>query len=265
MEAKSAGLRARGAHEVADALDRLPPRAFDDPEGLQCIEDYFAFALSATQVATKLRLLGYEGCAPAILRPRWVEERPRAFAALLKCWAHTLAVMGARGLVVVLDELDVEYASTAYSDRASWSLRARRRDLLDQIGELSKQNAPLLIAYASAPAGPEAAKENDAVEDVRDAIGTGLIHIKAANPSEEDLKQLLVRLSALYETAYPEKSLGLSGQRIASLFAGLNVRYRRAPNPVPRQFVRTALEAFDLLTVGEKSFIDVRRLLEASD
>jgi len=50
LQGRSPSLRARGAREVADALDSFPPRAFDDPEALQCIEDYFSFALSATQV-----------------------------------------------------------------------------------------------------------------------------------------------------------------------------------------------------------------------
>lgn len=265
IEGRAPSLRAGGAHEVADALDSLPPRTFDDPEALQCIEDYFSFALSATQVRRKLHLLGYEAAAPPVLMSRGVDERPRAFAVLLKCWAQTLARMGGRGLLVVLDELDVEYASTAYSNRASWSLRARRRALLEQIKGLSVHNAPLLIAFASAPAGPDVESENDAVEDVRQAIGTGLIHIKAANPSEEDLKQLLAKLTSLYETAYPDKTLGIVGQRASTLFAGLHARYRRAPNPVPRHFVRTALEAFDLLTVGEQSFDDLIRLLMASD
>lgn len=265
IESRSPSLRTRGAHEVANALDSLPPRAFDDPQALQCIEDYFSFALSATQVRTKLHLLGYEAAALPILMSRGVDERPRGFAALLRCWSQTLAVMGTRGLLVVLDELDVEYASTAYANRASWGLRARRRALFEQIKGLSVHNAPLLIAFASAPAGPDVATENDAVEDVRGAIGDGLIHIKATNPSEEHLKQLLARLTSLYETAYPDKTLGILGQEASALFAGLHARYRRAPNPVPRHFVRSALEAFDLLTVGEQSFGDVMRLLKASD
>lgn len=265
IEARSQSLRARGAPEVADALDSFPPRAFDDPEALQCIEDYFAFALSALQVRTKLRQLGYEVGPPPTLISRWVDRRPREFAVLLKCWAQTLAVMGAKGLLVVLDELDVDYASTAYSNRASCGLKARRRALLEQIRSLTVHNAPLLIAFASAPGGPDVDSDNDAVEDVRQAIGSGLIYVKAPNPSEEQLKQLLVKLTSLYETAYPNKPLGIVGRQESALFAGLHARYRRAPNPVPRHFVRTALEAFDLLTVGEQSFDNLMRLLKASD
>jgi hypothetical protein len=184
---------------------------------------------------------------------------------LLKCWAQTLAVMGSRGLLVVLDELDVEYASTAYSNRASSGLRTRRQALLAQITGLSTHNAPLLLAFASAPAGPDVESENDAVEDVRKAIGNPLVHIKAANPSEADLKQLLAKLAALYETAYPEKAIGFAGPGASALFSGLYARYRRAPSPVPRHFVRTALEVFDLLTVGAEPFDEVLQHLKVSN
>jgi hypothetical protein len=173
--------------------------------------------------------------------------------------------MGARGLLVVLDELDVDYAFSAYPTRASLGLRARRHALLEQIKGLADHEAPLLIAFGSAPAGPDVETENDAVEDVREAIGAELIHIKVANPSEEHLRKLLVKLTSLYETAYPEKALGVPTAQTSALFAGLHAHYRRSPNPVPRHFVRSALEAFDLLTVGEKSFADVMRLLEISD
>jgi hypothetical protein len=264
IQGRSPSLRARGAREVADALDSFPPRAFDDPEALQCIEDYFSFALSATQVRAKLRQLDYDLGTPPALITRWVDQRPKAFADLLRCWAQTLAVMGAKGLVVVLDELDVEYASTAYADRMSWGRRARRSALLERIEGMSAAQCPLLIAFASAPAGPGVATEDDAVEHVREAFGSGLIHIRAPNPSEEDLKQLLVKLTSLYETAYPAKTLGFVGRRATSLFGELYARYRRSPNPVPRHFVRTALEAFDLLTVGEQSFDDLMKLLKGS-
>lgn len=263
-EARSSTLRARGADQVADALDSLPAAAFDDPEGLQCIEDYFSFSLSTTQIRSKLRLLGYEASAPPVLRARRVDDRPRAFAVLLKNWAQFSSVMGARGLLIVLDELDVEYASTAYFNSASLGLRARRRALLEQLRALSEHRAPLLVALASAPAGPDVETENDAVEDVRRAMGPTLVHIKAANLSDDDLKDLLLRLTALYQTAYPATTLELPALGASSLFGGLHARYRRMPNAVPRHFVRTALEALDLLTVGEKSFDEVLQLLRAS-
>ena len=264
-ETKSSTLRARGADQVADALDSLPLAAFDDPEGLQCIEDYFSFSLSTTQIRSKLRLLEYEASAPPVLRARRVDDRPRAFAVLLKNWAQFSAVMGARGLLIVLDELDVEYASTAYFSKACFGLRARRRALLKQLKALSEHRAPLHVALASAPAGPDVETENDAVEDVREAMGPTLIHIKAANPNDDELKDLLSRLTALYQTAYPATTLELPAQWASDLFGGLHARYRRMPNAVPRHFVRTALEALDLLTVGEKSFDEVLQLLRASD
>ena len=264
-ETRSSTLRARGADQVADALDSLPLAAFDDPEGLQCIEDYFSFSLSTTQIRSKLRLLEYEASAPPVLRARRVDDRPRAFAVLLKNWAQFSAVMGARGLLIVLDELDVEYASTAYFSKACFGLRARRRALLKQLKALSEHRAPLHVALASAPAGPDVETENDAVEDVREAMGPTLIHIKAANPNDDELKDLLSRLTALYQTAYPATTLELPAQWASDLFGGLHARYRRMPNAVPRHFVRTALEALDLLTVGEKSFDEVLQLLRASD
>jgi len=264
-DGKISTLRAQGALTVADALDGLPAAAFDDPEGLQCIEDYFSFALLPTQVKAKLRLLGYEmlSAAPS-LRARAVDDRPRAFSVMLRNWAQFLSVMGARGLLVVLDELDVEYAASAGFDRPSLKLRARRRALLEQLRTLSQHRAPLLVAFASAPAGPDVQTENDAVQDVREAIGPDLIYLRAADPSAEDLKELLSRLAVLYDAAYPATRLGLPPQRVNELATGILVRYRRMPDSVPRHFVRMAIEAFDLLAVGGQSFEDVLRLLGAS-
>lgn len=246
---KSQLLRAHGAHEIADALDALPAGAFDDPEALQCIEDYFSFTLSTSQVRAKLRSLDYNCLPPPVLRARWVEERPRAFALLLKCWAQAMPVLGGKGLLVILDELDVEYASTAYSNRASWGRRERRHALLGQLAEMAAHRAPLLVAFGSAPAA-DVDVENDAVRDLRGVLGKGLIHLKVATPSDADLRLLLAKLARLYQTAYPGSDLGGAGEDASDLFRSLNARYRRPANPVPRQFVRTALEAFDILATG---------------
>lgn len=257
-------LRTRGAPILADALETVPLAAFDNPEALQCIEDYFALSIPKTLATARLRSIGYDmGPLPALFT--WqIADQPHKVAELLRNWAQFLSVMGWCGLVIILDELDVEYAATAGADKASTKKKEKRRTLLEELRALDQGRAPLLVALASAPAGADVEKENDAVEDVRAAMGPDLIYFKAADPSDDDLRKLLSRLSDLYERAYPATTLALPGRHVDRLFDGLHQRYRRMAGPVPRHFVRMALEAFDLLAVGGQSMEGVLRLLATS-
>jgi hypothetical protein len=169
--------------------------------------------------------------------------------------------MGARGLLVVLDELDVDYAATAYCSRTSLHQKEKRQHMLDQVKALSEHRAPLLIAFASAPAGPGIDSSDDAVENVHQTLGQGLIHIRVPEPTAAQLGELLSKLASLYRDAYPHSTRQLKEEQIPGVLKGLLERYQRNPTSVPRHFVRTAIEVFDLLTVGEQSLGDVGRFL----
>ncbi len=266
VDGQARALRDRGARRVADALEALPMGAFDDPEGLQCIEDYFCFSLAASSARAKLRLLGHQAMMLPSLRSRRRTEQPPTFARLLAEWAHVSAALGGHGLLVVLDELDVEYAATSWGSGGYYQgLRMMRRDVLGQMKALSQHRAPLLVALAAAPASPDVAVHDDAVQDVCEALGPALsYHVRAAQPSETDLRELLSGLVALFSEAYSEPPLALTDNEVAQLFTGLLSRHMRLPMPVPRHFVRTAIEVFDLLTAGGATMEEVLRLLKAS-
>ena len=266
-DGQACALRDRGAKKVADALDALPEAAFDDPEGLQCIEDYFCFSLAASSAKAKLRSLGHVAMTLPSLRARRVAEQPLIFANLLMEWAHVSAALGGHGLLVVLDELDVEYAATSWASGSYFQgLRARRRDVLRQLKTLSQHKVPLVVALAAAPASPDVAANDDAVQDVSKALGPApsFFHVRAAELSDIDLRELLSRLAALFADAYSVPPLKLADNEVTKLFEGLLTRYKRSPSSVPRHFVRAAVEAFDLLTAGETPLQEVLRLLKAS-
>ena len=145
-------VRVKGAPDLAGLLEKLPAAAFDDPEALGLIQDYLSLSLSASQAKQKLRLLGFNAQLPTI-RMSKVEDRAHAFFVLVRNWANLLSAAGSRGLLLVLDELDVEYASTAFRDLSSAERKGRRKTLLLQMKQITKQKAPLLVAFASAPGG----------------------------------------------------------------------------------------------------------------
>lgn len=264
MKDLAAELRRRGAHKVAGALEAFPSGAFDDPEGLQHIEDFFCSSISASDIRRLLRRLNYPAITPPSFRAHRLSDRPRAFIASLEEWAKFAVVMGAQGLAVVLDELDVEYAATARLDHASLKRQAMRMEVLREIKKLHDRRAQLLVAFASAPASGDVNPVNDAVQDVLETLGPALTcHLKVVEPSDSDLQDLLTELAHLYSSAYPATALGLSPSGLAAVLKGLTKRYRSVPNPVPRHFVRTAIETFDLLTAGAKPLEEVLRLLEA--
>lgn len=254
-------IRLKGATTIARVLASIPREAFDDSEALSLLQDYFSLSLSASQAKAKMKQLGYRVAALPTLRAFRVDQRAEAFCVLLKNWAQLASAMGAGGLLVLIDELDVEYASTAYNDKASFERRAKRRSLLSALSKLESDEDPLLVAFASAPAGPGVARHNDAVEDVHSVFGEGLRNLKVPEPNESSLAELLRRLSAFYSEAYPDSKERINAGVVQKLFEGMLLRYRKSPAAVPRQFVRTALEALDLLTVGEKSCDDVLSFL----
>jgi len=237
-------LEYKGAPLISHALSALPHGALDDPEVSQLIEDYFALALSTTETRSALARFRFRVHNLPTLRAYRLAERSRAFRELLANWAHFAKVMDATGLLVILDELDVEYSYTSWRNQYCQRLRERRHDLLTELSNLRR--APLLVAFASVP-GSEMA---DAGEHLRQVFQNRLIEIIVPIPSREQMHRLFSQILELYEKAYEPSSLVLSKQDQSLLFDRLWVRYTRDPDPVPRKFVRLSLELFDLLFIG---------------
>lgn len=244
-------IRLKGAGTIAEVLAKVPREAFDDPEALSLLQDYFSLAVSASQAKAKMRQLGFHPIALPTLRAFRIDQRVEAFRMLLKNWAFLASTMGAGGLLILIDELDVEYAATAFGDKISLEKRQKRSALLEGLLKLSGQKVPLIFAFASAPAGPDVEQHNDAVEDVRGIFGSDILHLKVPIPSEAEVSDMLRRLSAFYKEAYPDSEGRIEDEDVQMLFKGLLQHHRKSSSAVPRQFVRKVLETLDLLTLGK--------------
>ena len=204
---------------IAEAVYKIPQRAFDEPEAMEVLEDYFMLTLAPTRAKEKLRQLRYRISLPP-LKARGLDERPERFCDLLKGWAEFCALTGAKGLAVVFDEVDVEYATRF------WGLRSL---LLGAFDDLLRESCPILLAFGSAPASDDVGDANDAVQDLVDSI-KGMRRIEAPRPNVEQTKELGVRLQELYARAYPRRTSGVEPHGVRRRIRALRrIPSRREP------------------------------------
>lgn len=111
-------LRRRLGCRLAQAMRQLPAAALDNPEALEVLEDYLMLTLAKTRAQEKLRYFGYAVDLPTVKAWR-IAERPDRFREHLSSWAEFCVLTGAAGLVVVFDEVDVEYAAHCGTGRGS--------------------------------------------------------------------------------------------------------------------------------------------------
>jgi hypothetical protein len=237
-------LENRGAKYLSDTLRALPLEAFDDPDVLDLLSDFIALRISATDANNRLRAINYRANLKSVKAHRVVDRAPR-FAELLKEWAIFSSVIGYKGLLVVLDELDVEYAAPAYWSRSFLETIEHRRELLGELGSLQK--TPLMIAFGAAPGDPSLDEAFDPVRDVIGCLKNKVQHIKVAAPNEKNLRLLLGRLLELYGDAYSVETAHLNQGTADNLLLEIFEHYRRDPNGITRRFVRSAIERMDLL------------------
>ena len=237
-----------GATTLAKVFDHIPHTIYDEFDALQVIEDYLGLTMTTSNANYRLKSLGYPDIRLPPLRARAIIERAARFADLLFNWTQFCAVTGARGLVIILDELDVEYASTSRGGQQQARLRHRRQELLEALGRLRSQGLPLMVAFASAPAGPDVEPEHDASIQIPEIVGALEHHIIAPSPNDEGLRDLITKVLALYRQAYPETAYAEDQNGAPQLSGRLIDAYHRQPNPVPRYFLRSALESLDLLS-----------------
>lgn len=242
----------RGEKMLASAIRTIPASALADAEALQVLEDYFTLDLSATQAQDKFRRqkYRYHGRLPSIKAHR-VHERTDRFCDLLQAWTACASRVGAKGLLVIVDELDVEYASTAGWAAAIAGRRKHRADLLSALARLvvSAYPLPLVIAFGGAPGG---ATEEDAVRDVQRRFEDSRLHaFSAVEPDRRQIRDALRRVFDLYRQAYPERIATADRKRLESQLDSLAERHdaRRSNDiegPVPRTVVREAVELLDI-------------------
>lgn len=230
---------------ILDAVFRIPPTAFDEPEVTDVLADYFTLLLSASQASQKLRELGHH-CTLRPLIARKKAQRADRFCELLCGWASLCSYASAKGLVVVLDELDVEYSRTMRDTRQNIQRRKDRQELLEAFGRLlNHESVPLLIAFGVAPATDYVGEENDAVDNLKQGI-KGIIEIEAPKPDVGQMRQLGRQLQEQYERAYPDRMAIVDREKVHRLIDNFAERHQSGIGPIPRTFVRGTLERLDV-------------------
>lgn len=224
--------------KIATAIDQIPYEALDDSEAMEIFEDYFMLTLAATRAREKLRRRNYRVSLPS-LRARRLDERPDRFCELLKGWAGFCALTGAKGLVVVFDEVDVEYAMVSGG--------FRRLLLLKEFDYLVRNRCPILLAFGSAPSSDDVGDENDAVQDLVNSIES-MKRIEAPRPSVEQIKELGARLQELYARAYPERTSGIYPRELQRQIGRIAEYHHESLEPTTRGFVRGTLELLDVMS-----------------
>ena len=232
--------RDRLGPRLAGAIFATPTAAFEEPEVLDVMEDYFRLNLSRTQARYKLRKLRHYGADLPELRAWHTADRARRFSELLVAWAEFCVLTGAKGLAVLLDEVDVEYSATDRPTMLNELHRMRRDDLLEALSALRTWRCPLILAFGSAPVASAEGSGRDAAADLRGRM-PGLVSIEAPQPTLEQTRELGRKLRTLYERAY--------GQATPSAGNGIEdfaSRHLLELNPIPRDFVRGVLERLDV-------------------
>ena len=244
-----AELRRRGSgwdrrSRIAQAVFQMPVAAFDDPDVVETLEDYLTTSLPVSHAKLKLRRLVRQPVQFPAMKAHRIAERAERFCELLRDWAEFCEAAGARGLVVVIDEVDVEYAATL------WSVgrRRRRQQLLHALNDLLGQPVPLVIAFGSAPATDEEAA-NDAARDLTERMSR-IQQIDAPRPDSAQMRELGRRLCGLYSRAYPKWVSGVDEGSIERAIDEHAKRYAEGygepGDPAPRRFVRELLEWLDV-------------------
>ena len=231
---------------IADALLQTPRDIFEEPEGMEVLEEYFTMRLSATQAREEIRQRIYRGVHLPPMRAQSVKDRADRFCDLLGDWAEFCASTGAKGLVVIFDEVDVEYASTLRDSRQDKEQRQRRSRFLCAISKLLKEReAPLLLAFGSASASADVKEENDAVLDLKRRIA-GMDEIEAPRLGLEQTRELGRRLQTLYARAYPARMSKVDQRKLERIINEFARTHQEGLDPIPRSFVRGTLERLDV-------------------
>lgn len=237
-------LEERGAEYLSDTLRSLPVEAFDDPDVLDMLCDFLALRLSATDANKQLLEMNYRAKLKG-LKARAVSDRAPRFVQLLREWSVFCSAMGYNGLLLVLDELDVEYSVSAYGNQSDWKIIRRREELLRELKGLIK--TPLMIAFSAAPGDPSLDQAFDPVRNIINCLGGKVQHIEVSRPNEKNLRLFLDRLLELYGDAYSIETAHLKQHISDRLFQELFRQYIRDPNAVTRRFVRSSIERMDTM------------------
>lgn len=254
MRGGMATLTGMGADRVFRALRAVWSDAMlNNPDVVQILEDYLDLSLPASHARASLRKLGCGDVDLPAMRALRVDDRAPRLAELLGDWTAFCVACRTAGLLVVFDEVDVDYA------RASrWNLSTRQRHdaMLTALSGLKRRRLPLVIAFGSAPAGPDFADEDDAARDVLKKLKNIDLHIEARQLERRDLDELAFKIWRLYASGYPGFDSKLTESHLREVQKRLAKEYFKQIAPVPRRYVRALLHCFDVADTG-RAGIDI--------
>lgn len=246
-------LKRQGAHFIPETLSSLPIEAFNDSEVMEAICEFLSLKASAANTNWELQKRSYYSKLKSIKSSR-LADRPSRFVSLIKEWAIFSSSMNCNGLLVILDELDVEYAHSSARSTTAENMRKRRRELLEQLSQLHQ--APLIVAFGAAPGGYDENEETDPVLDIKKCFGHRIKHINIPPPEKSDYRVLLDRLLNLYADAYGLDKNKFDSDMTDGVFSELFEDYQREPNAVIRRFVRSAIERMDISFLHDSNFTE---------
>jgi hypothetical protein len=223
-------------HQLLMAIDR---DCVDNPDKWELIEDYLS--LDATSSHLK-RVLGIK--VPS-LKAHCREDRPERCSTIIREWASACTVIGARnGLVILLDEADVDYARRGRLQND----KEQRTELLRAFRSIADSPpgdggfARLLVAVAITPG----ASQPDPIEEFKSELGEHLKVVRLRELTASELRELGGRVLRLYQRAY--EVTGEKEERAAdALDKCLQFTGRQAEGRNPRKFIRLLLEKLDVL------------------
>lgn len=225
-------------HQLLIAIDR---DCVDNPDKWELIEDYLSLDATASHLKREL------GIKVPSLRARFREDRPARCSTILREWASacTVSEMGARnGLVILLDEADVDYARRG---RLQADME-QRRELLRAFRSIADSPpgeggfARLLVAVAITPG----TSKPDPIEEFRSELGVHLKVVRLRELSANELRELGGRVLRLYQRAY-EVTGKWEDRTVEVLDECLQFTELRAEGRNPRRFIRLLLEKLDVL------------------
>ena len=232
------GLSITGGDLLHKLLTAMSRECADNPDKWERIEDYLA--LDATSADLR-RELGIQ--VPA-LRARRREERPERCCTVIREWASACTVLGARnGLVVLLDEADVDYAQggrTANDREQRTALLRGFRSVADAQPAYGGF-ARLVIAMAITPG----ASKPDPILELKAELGSHLRVVKLQELSAGELMDLGKRVAQLYCRGYEIKRDDAKADNAVRECVQLTERQAEGRNP--RRFIRLLLEKLDVL------------------
>lgn len=247
---KVQALRSRGAYFLADCLEQVPREIADQPDAWEIVVDYLSCVLPASQAKQMLggyRVNGLPPSLPAIVAHR-VDERAERCLKMLREWAQACTLVGAsRGLVVILDEADVDYGNTGFGTK-SVECRTRLFRAMKQMAEASWRT------YLSIGIGITPGQDNhwgeEAVDEMMEHLGGECTrHVQLKDLSKRDFTELGKNVASLYERAFGEVVL----TPVEAVDHADKLRGRMASrindSCLPRRFIREFIEHLDVVAL----------------